>query len=90
MPRPPACARKRGVPGWPVARRGGALALGLIGDGVMAEPVREVTAPLAAQAAAGTLKVDVHTVLPIEQAAEGLATLAGGRPRGKTVVKIAD
>jgi len=63
---------------------------GLTGGGVMAGPVREVTAPLAAQAAAGSLKVDVHTVLPIEQAADGLATLAGGRARGKTVVKIAD
>lgn len=63
---------------------------GLTGGGVMAGPVREVTEPLAAQAAAGTLTVDVHTVLPIEHAADGLATIAGGKARGKTVVKIAD
>jgi NADPH2:quinone reductase len=63
---------------------------GLTGGGVMAAPVREVTAPLAARAAAGTLKIDVHTVLPIEHAADGLATLASGKARGKTVIKIAD
>lgn len=40
--------------------------------------------------AAGTLKVDVHTVLPIEHAAAGLATLAGSKARGKTVVKMVD
>ena len=48
------------------------------------------TAPLAAQAAVGALKVDVHAVHPIENAADGLATLAGGSARGKTVLKIAD
>jgi hypothetical protein len=45
----------------------------------MGGPVREVTAPLAEQAAAGTLTVDVSTVLPLEQAADGLATIANGR-----------
>jgi NADPH:quinone reductase-like Zn-dependent oxidoreductase len=53
-------------------------------------PVGAVTAPLAENAAAGTLTVDVHTVLPLERAAEGLATLAEGRARGKIVVRIAD
>ena len=56
----------------------------------MAGPVREVTGPLAAQAAAGTLKVDVTTVVPLEQAADGLATIASGQARGKIVVKISD
>ncbi|MEQ4723879.1 zinc-binding dehydrogenase [Nonomuraea sp. B19D2] len=65
-------------------------AVGLTGTNVMAGPVREVTAPLADQAAAGTLKVDVTTVLPLDQAADGLATIAAGRARGKIVIKIAD
>lgn len=66
-----------------------ALALhGLTGSGVMAGPVREVTGPLAEQAAAGTLQVDVETVLPLERAAEGLATIAAGNARGKIVVEV--
>jgi hypothetical protein len=44
------------------------------------------TPPLAEKAAAGALKVDVTTVLPLEQATDGLASIAGG----KIVVKIAD
>jgi NADPH:quinone reductase len=56
----------------------------------MAGPVPEVTAPLAEQAAAGRLKVDVNTVLPLDQAAEGLATIGSGKARGKIVVKISD
>ena len=63
---------------------------GLTGSNVNAGPVREIIAPLAEQAAAGRLKVDVETVLPLEQAADGLATLAGGKARGKIVVKISD
>src|SRR3954454_12300536 len=63
-------------------------AAGLTGGGVMAGPLREVVAPLAEQAAAGMLKVDVATVLPLEQATEGLATLASGQARGKIVVRI--
>jgi NADPH2:quinone reductase len=62
----------------------------LTGSNIMAGPVREVIAPLAEQAAAGTLKVDVTTVLPLEQAAEGLATIASGRARGKIVVRVGD
>jgi NADPH:quinone reductase-like Zn-dependent oxidoreductase len=63
---------------------------GLTGSTVMASPVREVTAPLAEKAAAGTLTVDVTTVLPLEQAADGLATIANGHARGKIVIKISD
>jgi NADPH:quinone reductase-like Zn-dependent oxidoreductase len=62
----------------------------LTGGTVMAGPVRGVTAPLVERAAAGTLTVDVHTVLPLDRAAEGLATIASGQARGKIVVKIAD
>jgi hypothetical protein len=32
----------------------------------------------------------VTTVLPLEQAAQGLATIAGGKARGKIVIKISD
>jgi NADPH2:quinone reductase len=56
----------------------------------MAAPIREVVAPLAEEAAAGTLKVDVHTVVPLERATEGLTTLATGQARGKIVVTIED
>lgn len=61
-------------------------AAGLTGGMVQAHPVRETTAPLAELAAAGLLAVDVHTVLPLEQAAEGLGILAAGQARGKIVV----
>jgi NADPH-dependent curcumin reductase CurA len=61
---------------------------GLSGANVMASPVREVVGPLADQAAAGTLTVDVARVLPFEQATDGLAVLAGGRARGKIVVRV--
>ncbi|SQD93581.1 Alcohol dehydrogenase GroES domain protein [Parafrankia sp. Ea1.12] len=64
-------------------------AAGLTGTSVMAAPVREVVAELAEQAAAGTLKVDVTAVLPLDKATDGLATLASGTARGKIVVEIA-
>ncbi len=63
---------------------------GLTGTNIMASPVRETVEPLAARAADGTLKVDVTTVLPLEQAADGLATIASGSARGKIAVKISD
>jgi NADPH:quinone reductase-like Zn-dependent oxidoreductase len=63
---------------------------GLTGANIMAGPVREVIAPLAEQAAAGTLKVDVSTVLPLEQAVDGLATIAAGQAIGKIVITVAD
>jgi NADPH:quinone reductase-like Zn-dependent oxidoreductase len=65
-------------------------AAGLTGSNITAGPVREVIAPLAEQAAAGALKIDVTTVLPLEQAADGLATLAAGKAHGKIVIKISD
>lgn len=64
-------------------------AAGLTGGNIMAGPVREVIAPLAEQAATGALKVDVTTVLPLDRAAEGLATIAAGQARGKIVVEVA-
>jgi NADPH:quinone reductase-like Zn-dependent oxidoreductase len=63
---------------------------GLTGGSVYAAPLREVTGPLAEQAAAGALTIDVATVLPFERAAEGLATLAAGEARGKIVVTISE
>ncbi len=65
-------------------------AAGLTGTNIMAVPVREVIAPLAEQVAAGNLRVDVSTVLPLEQAADGLATIASGKASGKIVVKVSD
>lgn len=55
---------------------------------IMAAPVREVVASLAEQAATGDLKVQVASVLPFEQALEGLATLAAGQAHGKIVVTL--
>ena len=63
---------------------------GLTGSNIMASPVREVVGPLAEQAAAGALRVHVATALPLDQAAEGLATIAEGRAHGKIVVIVAD
>jgi NADPH:quinone reductase-like Zn-dependent oxidoreductase len=61
---------------------------GLTGHNIIAGPVREVTGPLGERAAAGTLRVDVTTVLPLERAAEGIATIASGLARGKIVVSL--
>ncbi|ADJ43272.1 NADPH:quinone reductase and related Zn-dependent oxidoreductase [Amycolatopsis mediterranei S699] len=55
---------------------------------IMAAAVREVTGPLAEQAAAGTLKVDVGSVITLDQALDGLATIAAGHAKGKTVVTL--
>ncbi|MBO3744700.1 NADP-dependent oxidoreductase [Streptosporangiaceae bacterium NEAU-GS5] len=63
---------------------------GLTGGNIMAGPVREVIVPLAEQAAAGNLKVDVTTVLPLEQAADGLATIAAGKASGKIVITVSE
>jgi NADPH:quinone reductase-like Zn-dependent oxidoreductase len=63
---------------------------GLTGSTIVAMPVRETTLPLSEQAAAGRLKVDVTTVLPLQRATEGLATIASGKARGKIVVKVSD
>ena len=64
-------------------------AAGLSGANANGSPVREVIAPLAAQAAAGSLKADINTVMPLEQATEGLTALASRTARGKIVIKIA-
>jgi NADPH:quinone reductase-like Zn-dependent oxidoreductase len=61
---------------------------GLTGTSIMAGPVREVIASMAEQVASGSLKVDVGDVLPLEQAAEGLTTIAKGNAHGKIIVTI--
>jgi len=61
---------------------------GLTGTNIMAMPTRDVITALAGQVADGTLKVDVETILPLEDAADGLATLASGQARGKIVVQV--
>lgn len=60
----------------------------LTGGGIIASPTREVLAPLAEQAAKGALDTDVHRVLSLEQAADGLAEIAAGRARGKFIVDL--
>jgi NADPH:quinone reductase-like Zn-dependent oxidoreductase len=60
----------------------------LTGTQIMVGALREVVAPLAEQAAAGTLKVSVSSVVPLEQAAEALGTVAAGNANGKIVVSI--
>ncbi len=60
----------------------------LSGGGIMASPTRDLIAPLAEQAAKGELHIDVYRVLPLDQAADGLAELAAGRARGKIVVDL--
>ncbi len=63
-------------------------AQGLTGQMVMATPVTDVVAPLAGQAADGTLKVAVSSVVPLDQAADGLRALAAGKANGKIVVTV--
>ncbi|PYE47931.1 NADP-dependent oxidoreductase [Deinococcus yavapaiensis] len=65
-------------------------AAGVTGTPVMSRPTRDVLAPLAEQAAAGTLKVVVSDVLPLDRAAEGLGRLATGGASGKLVVTLED
>jgi NADPH:quinone reductase-like Zn-dependent oxidoreductase len=55
---------------------------------IMARATGQVTAPVAEQAADGTIRIDVQRVVPLEQAAEGLATLLAGRAKGKIVVTV--
>jgi NADPH:quinone reductase-like Zn-dependent oxidoreductase len=74
----------------PAADEQALAAAGLTGSVVMAGPVREVTAPLAELVATGKLAVNVTTVLPLDQAADGLGTIAGGKAHGKIVVTIND
>jgi NADPH:quinone reductase-like Zn-dependent oxidoreductase len=58
------------------------------GTQIMATAHREVVRPLAEQAAAGTLKVEVAEILSLDQAAAGLAKLASGGASGKLVVNL--
>jgi NADPH:quinone reductase-like Zn-dependent oxidoreductase len=82
-------------------RRGGSLAsttalpdeqaladADVTGSQIMATAVREVVAPLAELVAAGRLKVSVAEVLPLDQAAAALHTLASGGAGGKLVIDI--
>ena len=61
---------------------------GLTAQQVMAQPTADVLAPLAEQAANGTLKVHITSVLPFDQAAQGLSTLAAGGVKGKLVIDL--
>jgi NADPH:quinone reductase-like Zn-dependent oxidoreductase len=63
-------------------------AQGLTAQQVMAQPTADVLAPLAEQAAAGRLTVHVASVLPFDQAAQGLGALAAGGVKGKLVVDL--
>ena len=67
-----------------------AAAAGLALTPIMATPVAAITAPLAEQAAAGSLKIDVGTVIPLERALDALASIAAGHAEGKTVVALGD
>ena len=55
---------------------------------IMAKAVGQVTGPVAEQAADGSIKVDVQRVVPLEEAAEGLATIRAGQAKGKIVVTV--
>jgi NADPH:quinone reductase-like Zn-dependent oxidoreductase len=61
---------------------------GLSGQTVMAVPNRETLSRLLAEIERGALRVDVEQVLALEQAAQGLETIAGRTARGKIVVAI--
>jgi NADPH:quinone reductase len=63
---------------------------GLVGTNIMAMPTSDVISALAGQVLDGILKVDVETILPLASAADGLATIASGRARGKIVVQVGD
>ncbi|EEP69785.1 alcohol dehydrogenase [Micromonospora sp. ATCC 39149] len=65
-----------------------ATTAGVTVTSIMAAPVREVTGPLAEQAAAGTLKVDVGAVITLDEALDGLAAIAAGNAKGKIVVTL--
>lgn len=66
-------------------------AAGLVPVPIMAQATADRVAPLLARAAAGQLQIQPSTVLPLEQAAGGLAIFGpGASSRGKTVVRVAD
>lgn len=61
---------------------------GLVGRKVMANPVREITAPIAEKVAEGTIQVAVTELAGLDRAAEGLRALAAGTASGKVVVVL--
>jgi len=61
---------------------------GLSGQIVTAVPNRETLSRLVAEIERGALRVDVEQVLPLEQAAQGLETIASRTARGKIAVAI--
>jgi NADPH:quinone reductase-like Zn-dependent oxidoreductase len=62
--------------------------VGLAGFNIFAAPDAELIGRIAAEAAAGRLTVDVQAVLPLDDAIHGLAAIAAGRGRGKTVIAL--
>jgi NADPH:quinone reductase-like Zn-dependent oxidoreductase len=63
-------------------------AAGLTGTSIMTRPNGETLRLLAEQVATGTLSVEIDTVLPLRQVADGLATLASGQAHGKIVITV--
>ena len=63
-------------------------AAGVTSTMIMARPTADVVGPLVEQAAAGTLEVSIANVVPFDQAAAALGTLAAGKANGKLVVKV--
>ncbi len=61
---------------------------GLTGQQIMVQPTADIVGPLAEQAASGSLKVHVASVLPLAQAAEGLGALGAGGVKGKIVIDL--
>lgn len=61
----------------------------LRGGSMMAVVSRDVLERLIRQVADGSLKIRINQVLPLDRAADGLAVLAAGHARGRTVVAIA-
>jgi NADPH:quinone reductase-like Zn-dependent oxidoreductase len=73
----------------PVPEADVVAAHGLQGGGIrIASPDAGVLTVLAEHAAAGTLRTDIHQVLPLEQAVDGLEAIAAGAARGKIVVDL--
>ena len=64
------------------------LARGLTGGQVMASPDGSVLAPLAQQAAAGELQIDISRVVSLEAAQSGLESIEAGAVHGKVVVDL--
>ncbi|HVQ86771.1 MAG TPA: NADP-dependent oxidoreductase [Actinomycetes bacterium] len=63
-------------------------AQGFSGANIMGHALREVIAPLAAQAASGDLTIDVQQVYAFDDAESGFAELSKGHTAGKLVIQI--